>query len=155
MGLLIGLTACRSSDGDLGEMVNAGDQKMAVQLVSGFHAIENGWRWTEGNFAVGVKVPKRADTKGAVLVLRYGIPDVIQAKRQMTTIRASVAGTDLPEESTGRIGAQELRRDVPAEVFKDKTTVRLEFSVSPATPPTGDDRRELGLIVHEVGLIRK
>jgi len=135
--------------------VNAGDPKMAVQLVSGFHNIEEGWRWTEGSFVVGVKVPKRADTKGATLVLKYGIPEVVQTSRQKTTIRPMVAGNELAEESTAKAGLQELRREVPAEWLKDKSTVRLEFRVSPSTPPSDADKRELGVIVHEVGLARK
>jgi hypothetical protein len=153
--LAVVLSGCRTPDGELGEMVNAGDPKMAVQLVSGFHDIENGWRWTEGNFAVGVKVPKRAGAVGATLVLKFSIPEAIQAVRPATSICPTAAGKDLPEETVTKAGLQELRRDVPAEWLKDKTTVRLEFRVSPSTPPSDADKRELGIIVHEVGLARK
>jgi hypothetical protein len=155
LSLAVVLSGCRSSDGELGEMVNAGDPNMAVQLVGGFHSIENGWRWTEGTFAVGVKVPKRAGTSGATLVLKFSIPEAIQANRPTTTIRPMVAGNDLPEESVTKPGLQQLRRDVPAEWLRDKTTVRLEFRISPPTPPSDADKRELGIIVHEVGLVRK
>ncbi|MCS7025398.1 MAG: hypothetical protein NZV14_11400 [Bryobacteraceae bacterium] len=153
--ILFILSSCRSSSSDLGEMVNVGDPKMAIQLVSGFHPIENGWRWTTGHFVVGVKTPKRAASEGAVLLLRYSVPEILQGERSQTKIQMSVAGVKLAEEETSRFGLQEIRREVPAEALRNKDIVRLEFWVEPVRQPQGEDRRELGVIVHEVGLTRK
>jgi hypothetical protein len=66
-----------------------------------------------------------------------------------------VEGIPLPPEKITKSGMQELRRDVPSEVLKGKTGVNVEFKVHPFTPPGEVDRRELGVILHSVGLIKK
>ena len=153
---LLLMASCRkSNEGDLGEMINVGDPRMAVQLIAGFHDIEQGWRWTAGEFSAGVKVPRRADSNGAVLVMGYSIPEAILANRKQTTITARIAGNDLPMETCTKPGLREFRREIPAAWLKEKTTVRVDFKVAPATAPSDTDKRELGLIIHTLGLARK
>lgn len=136
-------------------MINLGDPKMQPQLIGGFHDIEQGWRWTASEFAVGVKVPRHADANGALLVMNYSVPEAVLAARKQTTITARISGNDLPMETCTKSGLQEFRREIPAAWLKEKTTVRIDIKVAPSTPPNETDKRELGVIVHSIGLTRK
>lgn len=51
-------------DGQLASVVNVADPRAAIQLVSGFHALENdSWRWTARQFTVTLRPhPLRAKT---------------------------------------------------------------------------------------------
>ena len=46
--------------------VHAADPKSSIQLIKGFHGVEqNSWRWTMGRFAVTLKPPIGAAEQGA------------------------------------------------------------------------------------------
>lgn len=151
------LTACGRSkkESDLAEVVNVADPGLETQLLSGFHPVEQGWRWTKAQFSVALKPPRHADSAGAVLMLKYSLPDPVIVKQKEVTITATINGIPLPVEKCTKGGLQEMRRDVPADVMKGKTAVTIEFSVTPFLAPSENDLRELGLIAHTVGLVKK
>jgi hypothetical protein len=150
------LPACRSkSEPDLAEVINIGDEGLAPQLLRGFHRVEaNSWRWTQGKFSVALKPPKRID-RGAVLLLRFSVPDAVMTQRKEITLSAVIEGVPLPPEKITTPGAHEFRRDVPAEVVKGKRAATVDFTVDPFTPPGEADERELGIIAETVGLLKK
>ena len=60
----------------LAAVVNMADPKSSVQLLKGFHDVEqNAWRWTMGKFSVTLRPPLNAPQKGATLVVKLSIPD--------------------------------------------------------------------------------
>ncbi len=150
------MAGCRSKSGtDLAEVVNIADEGLAPQLLRGFHRVENGsWRWTQGKFSVALKPPKQAGN-GAVLLLRFSIPDALMAQRKEVTISAVIEGVPLPPEKVTAPGEHEYRREVPAEVVKGKRAATVDFTVDPVTPPGESDERELGVIAATVGLLKK
>lgn len=136
----------------LSSVVATSDPQAATQLVSGFYGIEqNAWRWTAGRFAVVLRPPRSASTKGATLQLKFAIPDAAMPRMKGVTLSASVNGTALPPETYTQAGQFTYARDVPATLLGGEVA-RFDFSVDKTTGPSAADHRELGLVVSLVGL---
>jgi hypothetical protein len=150
------LSGCGSSgDVKLEEVVNTGSDGPSPQLLRGFHPVEEGsWRWTQSKFSVALKPPRQV-SQGAVLVLRYSLPEPALATLKEVTISSTIEGIPLPPEKCSETGMRELRREVPADVLQGKRAVTVDFAVDPFLPAGASDRRELGLIVHSIGLLKK
>ncbi|MGA2590620.1 MAG: hypothetical protein ABSH32_11935 [Bryobacteraceae bacterium] len=135
----------------LATIVHAADPRAASQLVSGFYAVEaNAWRWTAGKFSVLLRVPRNAASKGAILQLKLTIPDVSITQEKAITLSASLNGVALAPETYTHAGEFAYRRDIPAAQL-DGESVSVDFSVDKTIPPNATDKRELGVIVSEVG----
>lgn len=160
--LLWGPAACKRRDRagaqhteeeapQLATIVHAADPRTAAQFVSGFHDIEqNAWRWTAGRFAVVLRVPRGAAEKGAVLRLKFSVPEPVVEKLKTVTLRASIEGTGFEPESFTQAGEFTYEREIPAALMTGEST-RVEFSLDRALPAGEIDRRELGVIVSSVG----
>lgn len=136
----------------LASTVRTSEASQEPQLLNGFYGIEaNSWRWTGKQFSVLLRAPMAAAQSGARLNLAFTIPQVAIDHAKSLTLSASVEGTPLPPETYSKSGRYEYRRDVPASALS-KEAVRIQFSLDNAIPPTGADRRELGIIVASVGL---
>ena len=136
-------------------MLNAADPRAASQLVSGFYGVEqNAWRWTARNFAVTLRPPTGADQKGAVLVLRFSIPENEIDKLKSLTLAASVNGAKLEPETYSSAGDQVYTRDVPASALR-RNPVTVDFTLDKAMGPTAQDSRELGVVMNMVGFEAK
>lgn len=155
LGCLLVSCGKQKKEGELAEVVNIADPALEPQLLKGFHPVEQGWRWTMSQFSVALKPPKHADSKGAVLVLKYSLPDAVIEKQKEVSITATINGIPLPVEKCTKGGLQEMRRDVPADALKGKTAVTVDFAVSPFLAPSDTDKRELGVITHSAGLVKK
>jgi hypothetical protein len=124
-------------------------------LVRGFHPVEgNAWRWTTGQFAALLKPPAGAEKKGATLVFRFTIPDVVMQRLKPLTLTASVGGTALSPETYWTSGQQTYSRDVPAAALKGDSVI-AEFALDKHLPPQGLDQRELGVIASMIGFEAK
>ncbi len=139
-------------DGKLASVLQVADPRAAVQLVRGFHAVENdAWRWTEGKFAVSLRIPDGAAQKTTALELKFVLPQVILDNLKSVTLTATAGGVALPAETYVKAGDYTFRREVPPGVLKGEA-LTIEFALDKAFPPTPQDQRELGLIVSSVGL---
>ena len=135
----------------LASWVATADPHAATQLLSGFYGVEqNSWRWTAGRFSVRLRPPRTAATKGALLQLKFTIPDVSMAKLKAVSLSATVNGTALAPESYTKAGEYIYSRDVPANLLGGDV-VRVDFSLDKAIPPGASDRRELGVVATTVG----
>ncbi|HUQ91398.1 MAG TPA: hypothetical protein VM120_06940 [Bryobacteraceae bacterium] len=156
--LVLFVSGCNSTGNEAGlaEVINVADGNFGPQLLRGFYEVEEGsWRWTQPKFAVALKPPRKAGSNGAILFLRYSIPDAVMAKLKETSISISVDGIPLAPEKVSKPGLAEIRREVPADALKGKTGVTAEFSVDPVLPMSDVDKRLLGVIVHTAGLVKK
>jgi len=158
--LLIGVGCKRrhrsSNQADLPvSTVFAGDPNVAAHFASGFYQVEaNAWRWTDQQFAVELSPPLHANQKGAQLVVKLAVPDVLLQKVASVQLSASIQGYNLEPQTFNMPGQYSYTRDVPAERFQNDV-VRINFAVDHALPPTDTDRRQLGIIVSQVGLVAK
>ena len=135
--------------------LNMGDPKSEPQLVAGFHGIEAGaWRWTGRQFTVALRPPFGASQKGARLNLRLTVPPVVIEKLKNVSLSANAGGSALPPETYTTAGDYTYTRDLPASVLT-ADSVRVDFQLDKAMPPSGADIRELGIIVLSVGLESK
>ncbi len=136
-------------------MLHTADPRAEVQLVRGFHAVEAGaWRWTEKNFAVSLHPPAGAQSKGANLMVKLALPEVLLQKVGPVTVNVKVGGQPLQPETFDSPGDKTYSRAVPASVL-GADMVPVEFSLDKAIPPTGQDIRELGVIVSLIGFEAK
>jgi hypothetical protein len=130
--------------------------RAARQLVSGFWSVENnGWRWVKHSFAVSLAAPPGAAQKGAVLELRFFLPDSIISRRHSVTLAASVGGMALPPETYEQAGNYIYKRDVPAAALKVGSPVQVSFNTDKYLSAGEVEGRELALVVQSVGLIAK
>jgi hypothetical protein len=139
----------------LATMVHAADPRTASQLIRGFHGVEqNSWRWTAGSFAVTLKPPAGAAQKGAVLTLKFAVPDAVIDRLKSITLSATVNGKPLPPETYAKSGEYTYSRDVPAgELSGDAANV--EFTLDKYLPASAQDARDLGVIMTMVGFEAK
>lgn len=136
----------------LASTVRASEPSQEPQLLDGFYGVEaNSWRWTAKQFRVVLRPPIGAAQSGATLSMALTVPQVAIDHAKSLTLAASVEGTALPPETYTKSGQYEFKRDVPASALS-KPAVRIQFSLDNAIPPTGAERRELGIIVTSVGL---
>lgn len=128
-----------------------GDPRYEHQLLHGFYEPERSWRWTKKTFAVRLVTPAGSAQKGARLQLRFGIPDPAIQNLKTITLSASINGDNLMPQIYEKSGQFSYIRDVPtADLQAD--AVPVEFTLDHALPPGPVDKRELGIVVTEVGL---
>jgi len=133
----------------------AGDPKVAAQFAKGFYGVEgNAWRWTAKEFAVDLSPPLNSDQKGAQLVVKLAVPDVVIQKLTSVQLSAAIQGYKLEPQTYSKPGQDTYLRDVPADKLQGRM-VRIDFALDHALPPGETDLRELGIIVTEVGLVVK
>lgn len=138
--------------GQLSAAVNVADPKTAIQLLRGFHDVENNsWRWTTSKFAFAFRPPRDAGVVGATLFLDFVLPDVVLQKVNETKLTATVDGKALEPQAYKTVGPQRFERTVPAEMLKGDV-VTVEFSLDKFLPAGSVELRELGIIVNAAGL---
>ncbi|HEU0138259.1 MAG: hypothetical protein KJZ78_20315 [Bryobacteraceae bacterium] len=136
----------------LATMVHVADPRANIQLLKGFHDIEqNAWRWTMSKFSVALRPPVGAAQAGATLQLKFSIPDPVLKHTKDITLSASVNGSPLPPETFKTTGQHVYSKDVPpAALASDAITV--DFALDKFLKPGDVDTRELGVVVTSVGL---
>ena len=133
-------------------MVNMADPSTATQLVSGFHAVENGgWRWTMKKFSVVLKTPQGAETNGGMLRFKTFISDDQINRLGPLTVSADVDGHQLDPQTFSKPGEYVYSRAVPAEALK-APSVKVSFSLDKAREPDNVDGRQLGVVALLIGL---
>jgi hypothetical protein len=136
-------------------MLHVADPRAGQQLVSGFHAIEqNAWRWTEEKFSVLLRPPREAAQKGALLSLKFSVPEAVSQKLGAMALEASIGGAPLGKESYTMPGEFTYSREVPAKLLAGES-VRVDFALDKSLPPGEHDQRNLGVIVTAVGFETK
>ncbi|MDQ6759897.1 MAG: hypothetical protein M3Z32_08540 [Acidobacteriota bacterium] len=139
------------TSGPLSSMVQAADPRTQRQLTKGFYAVEqNAWRWTEGSFSASLRPPLGSSRKGAMLVLKFSIPDLVLEKLKKIRLSASVNGVALSAEEYSKPGEYTYSREVPATALTSEA-VSVDFNLDKFLPPTPPDIRELGVVVHAIG----
>jgi len=132
--------------------VDAANPLVAPQLVSGWWSVEqNSWRWTARKFAVILRTPIGGTTEGARLLFNFTLPDVVFTHFTQVTLSASIHGSPLAPETYRRPGTAMYMREIPAD-FLSVRSVRIDFELDKAMPPSQADQRELGLIARNVSL---
>ena len=145
----------RSSQTLRASTVFAGDPGVESHFAKGFYGVESGaWRWTSKDFAVDLSPPRHADEKGAQLTVKLAVPDAVIQKLGSVQLSSSIQGATLAPETYTKPGSYTYTRDVPADKLQNDT-VRIEFALDHALEPTDTDRRQLGIIVSQVGLVAK
>jgi hypothetical protein len=135
----------------LASTVHVADPRVASQLISGFYGIEgDSWRWTAGKFAVLLRPPRTAGKTGAVLQLKFALPEPVIGKLKTVSLSATINGTTFPPQAYTQSGEFTYARDVPPNLLGGEA-VKVDFALDKALPPSGSDQRELGLVVSAVG----
>jgi len=113
------------------------------QIVSGVFQLEDGtWRWMAGRAVLLLKVPAVPSR----LAVRFYLPPQSPARR----VTVSVNGGDVARAAYDREGLYTLETAEPLTLSEEPATV--EIRVDRTFSPPGD-RRQLGLILRQVGFI--
>jgi hypothetical protein len=139
----------------LASVVHTADPQSALQLVKGFHEVEeNSWRWTMGKFAVTLKPPPGSAARGATLRFKFTIPEaVIQGVGPMS-LTARAERIPLGAEKFEKPGEHAYIREIPPALLQGEA-VTLDFALDKVLAPTAKDGRELGVIAAIIGLEAK
>ena len=136
----------------LSSAINTGDPRTAIQLLRGFHDIENNsWRWTGPKFAVALRPPKAVPAEGAKLYMEYTVAELFAQKIPKATLTVIVNGKALEPEVITKAGNFKLERLVPGTMLQGDVAT-IDFSLDKFLEAGAVDQRELGLIVSAVGL---
>jgi hypothetical protein len=139
----------------LSTTVHVADPRAAAQLVSGFYDIEqNAWRWTAGKFSVLLRTPRQAAQKGAILKLKFSVPEAVISKLNAVALSATVDGAGVPPETYTQSGEFVYTREIaPAALARD--AAKVDFALDKCLAAGAVDARELGVIVTSVALEAK
>jgi len=159
---LLPLAGCRNQEArvhpqqndapPLASSIRMADARLESQLTSGFYGVEqSAWRWTARQFSVLLRPPVGSGKKGATLELRFTVPPVVITKLNTVTLSATAGSKALPPETYTQPGDYAYVRDIAPNLLGDEV-LRVDFSLDKAMPPSGEDLRELGVIVLSVGL---
>jgi len=139
----------------LATMLTMSDPRAPAQLLLGFYSLEpGGWRWTAGRFSAILRPPRDAAQVGAVLKLKFSLPQAVLDHVSSTAITASLAGTTLPAETYSKAGDYEYIREVPAALFTSDS-VKVDFALTKFLAAGTVEGRELGVIATAVGFEHK
>ena len=139
----------------LATTVHVADPRASAQLISGFYDIEqNAWRWTAGKFSVMLRVPRGAAEKGALLHLKFSLPDPVVARLKSVAVGAMIEGTALKPQTYTQAGEFTYDPDVPVALLA-RDSVKVDFVLDKSLPAGSVEQRELGLIVTSVGFETK
>ena len=161
---LIALSGCRhdrvgvQTDEEaprLATMVSMSDPKASAQLVSGWYPTEaNAWRWTAGHMVVMLRPPLGAEQSGAVLKMKFSMPDTVLKRVKTTSLSATVNGVPLSPETYTQPGEFTYTRDVPASALAGDSA-KVEFAFTKYLPAGSVETRELAVIASSVGFEHK
>jgi hypothetical protein len=151
----IRLKETEETPASLESTVHVADPKAAIQLVKGFHSVEqNSWRWTMGQFSVTLLSPSGAAQRGANLVVKFTLPDAVISKVKTTTLTATIGGAQVGSATYSTAGQYTFTADVPvSRLGGDAVTV--DFALSNFLAAGSADSRELGLVISSIGLEAK
>ena len=131
------------------------DPRADVQLTRGFYPPEGGsWRWVSGKFSVVLRPPPGAAQYGARLELKLNLPEAVLKQAGVPALSATIAGTPLGPEKFSEPGDHIYTRDVPGSLL-GVDAVEIDFASDKPIPAGKLEKRELGLIVSNVGLVLK
>jgi hypothetical protein len=128
-----------------------GDAAFAGQLVKGFYAIENGsWRWTAAEFSVRLAVPPGAREKGAVLRLKFTVPNPVIEQHPSFTLTAKIADARTTK-TYSKPGDYVFESKVPETALSGEAIV-ADFRIDKPFTPGGSDIRILGVAAVSIEL---
>ncbi len=130
--------------------VHTADLRARPQLLSGWHAIEDGgWRWMGREAQAVLPPPKQTP---AMFEARLFFPDGhMQKVGGPVTVAVLIGGAPFTRETYPRPGAYTISRPLTATPATGQP-LKVTFQVDRFLPPTGADRRELGAVINSFGL---
>jgi hypothetical protein len=153
---LVITSGCHKKFRERASVVRTADAKTKEQLLGGFYEVEGtGWRWAARHFAVALKPPSEAASKGFRVKLDFYIPDSqINALGPMTLSAIVDDGCPLDSETFSSGGSFSYVKDIPISEAA-ANVVRVDFLFDRAKSPAPSDRRELTAVVSSVALETK
>jgi tRNA (mo5U34)-methyltransferase len=115
-----------------------------IALTHGWHAIEEErWRWTEARF--GFDILTETPVAFTKLRMRLHLPPAHFARTGPVTLSARAEGAEMPACVFAAPGDHVYEAPLPA--YPPRTSLHLEFTLDRCVEPTGEDARELGIVV--------
>ncbi|MBC7927379.1 MAG: hypothetical protein H7039_17145 [Bryobacteraceae bacterium] len=133
-------------------VVNMAEGRSALQLVRGFHQVEqNAWRWTMGKFAITLRPPEGSRQRGAKLFVKFAALETTISRLGPITLTAVHGKQSLGFYTAKAAGQYTFQADVSSEALQEETAT-FDFVLDKFLPAGTLDGRELGVVVSSIGL---
>lgn len=131
-----------------------GDPALAGQLVKGFYSVENqSWRWTADEFSVRLAIPPEAKEKGALLRLKFTVPEPVIKQHPSFTLTGKL-GDAQSSKTYSKAGDYLFEMEIPTKALSGDSAL-TEFTIDKPFKPGGGDIRVLGVVAASVELLGK
>lgn len=121
--------------------------QLSVRLLDGWHAAEQGYRWTQKRFSVEVVLPLETPLSGFSLFMM--IPDALVAGNRAVSLCCTISGHAVGTQCYSAAGVHLFKGDLPPFALHEPI-LGLSFEVDSAFHST-TDARELGVCVPLTG----
>lgn len=151
---LLALCACswHKRFDDPSSVLNMNDVNTERQLLSGFYGIENNtWRWVRRDFFVMLGPPPGSAGRGAVLEMKFFIPEQQITQLGPVTLVPAIGLRKLPP-ITYSSGGSLLYRAELLPVEAETNVIPIDFRFDKAIAPTKSDARELAAVISSISL---
>jgi hypothetical protein len=145
-------SSCHRKFQDPASMLDMSDAALERQLLSGFYGIENNkWRWVRRDFFVSLGPPPGSAERGAVLEVKFFIPERQISELGAVTLTSKVGNRQLPS-MTYSSGGSLLYRAELLPVEAETNVIPVGFRFDKAVAPTKTDARELAAVVSSISI---
>lgn len=148
------LSSCRGKRIALSSSFSVADPSVAKQLISGFYAVETGFRWAGPSFTVALPPP----TLGAgphqpvKLTLSLYFPQNEIDQLGPVTITALGSEYQFGRETFDKAGPHDFQVEIPPAAFSCTNVLPVTFSLDKHMRPINGDARDLGVAVNRISL---
>ncbi len=144
--------ACHRQFKDPVSVLNMNDDTIERQLLSGFYGVENNtWRWVRRDFFVTLGPPPGSAERGAVLEIKFFIPEQQISQLGPVTLTPKIGLRDLPPMTYSTGGSLQYRAELlPVEA--ETNVIPVDFHFDKAVAPTKTDARELAAVVSSISI---
>lgn len=146
------LASCHRAPDRLVGSFSVSDPAVSKQLVAGFYASENGYRWTGPTFTVALPARNSDTPRRAELTLSLYLPPNEIEQLGPVTITATGSEYQFGKATYDKAGAHDFTVEIPDEAVSCTNVLPVTFSLDKYMHPSNGDARQLGVVVNRISL---
>jgi len=148
------LSSCRSRRTHLSSSFSVADPSASKQLISGFYAIETGFRWAGPSFTFALPPPSigPGPQRPAKVTLSIYFPQNEIDQIGPVTITALGSEYQFGKVTYDEAGPHDFEVEIPPAAFSCTNVLLVTFSLDKHMRPTNGDARDLGVAVNRISL---
>lgn len=131
------------------------DPAISKQLVAGFYASENGYRWAGPTFTVALAPPSSSNPStphAAELTISLYFPSNEIEQLGPVTITATGSEYQFGKATYDKAGLHDFTVEIPEQALACTNVLPVTFSLDKYMHPSNGDARQLGVVVNRISL---